>query len=55
VVSIIATKGNRVRLGISAPEEVTVYREEVWQRICQEAQDAPHNGAIRKARSQYPK
>ena len=32
-VTVIAVEGNVVRLGFSAPSEVGVYREEVWQRI----------------------
>ena len=32
-VTILAIKGNQVRLGIEAPKEVTVHREEVWERI----------------------
>ena len=36
VVTVIAAKGNVVRLGISGPENLDVYREEVWQRVCQE-------------------
>ena len=36
VVTVIATKGKAVRLGISAPEDIPVYREEVWQQLCQE-------------------
>lgn len=36
VVTVIAAKGNVVRLGISAPEDLDVYREEVWLRVCQE-------------------
>jgi carbon storage regulator len=38
-VTVLAVKGHVVRLGISAPEAVTVYREEAWQRICQEGRD----------------
>ena len=40
VVTVIAAKGNVVRLGISAPEDLDVYREEVWQRVCQEESPA---------------
>jgi carbon storage regulator len=29
-VAIVSVQGNRVRLGISAPDEVAVYREELW-------------------------
>ena len=36
VVTIIAVEGKAVRLGISAPEALAVYREEIWQRLCQE-------------------
>jgi carbon storage regulator len=29
-VTVVAVEGNRVRLGISAPADVAVYRKEVW-------------------------
>jgi carbon storage regulator len=32
-ITVVAVEGNVVRLGFSAPSEVGVYREEVWQRI----------------------
>lgn len=32
-VTIVAVKGGQVRLGINAPRDVEVHREEVWQRI----------------------
>jgi len=32
-VSVVAVKGNQVRLGITAPPEVRVDREEVFKRI----------------------
>jgi carbon storage regulator len=31
-VRVIAIEGKTVRLGISAPEDISVYREEVWQQ-----------------------
>lgn len=31
--SILGIRGDRVRIGISAPSGVTVHREEVWHRI----------------------
>ena len=37
-VRVVAIKGNVVRLGFDAPNEVGVYREEVWQRIRSEDQ-----------------
>jgi carbon storage regulator len=36
-VTVLAIEGNKVRLGISAPEEVAVYREEIWIRIRESA------------------
>ncbi len=33
-VTVVAIEGNTVRLGITAPTEVGVYREELWQRVC---------------------
>jgi carbon storage regulator len=32
-VTVVAVEGNKVRLGISAPDEVAVYREEVWRQV----------------------
>jgi carbon storage regulator len=35
-VTVVAIEGNVVRLGFTAPTEVGVYREEVWERISSE-------------------
>lgn len=32
-VTIVAIHGGAVRLGIAAPPDVEVHREEVWQRV----------------------
>jgi carbon storage regulator len=37
VFTLIAIKGKVVRLGISAPEHVGVFREEIWQQAGREA------------------
>lgn len=40
-VQVISISGNQIRLGIDAPKEVSVHREEIYQRIVarQEATD----------------
>jgi carbon storage regulator len=42
-VTVVAIEGNTVRLGITAPTDVGVYREELWQRVCaaKEKAEAP--------------
>jgi carbon storage regulator len=32
-VTVIAVKGNQVRLGINAPRDVEVHREEIYERV----------------------
>ena len=35
-VTVLGVKGNQVRLGVNAPREVAVYREELYERLKRE-------------------
>ncbi len=37
-VTVLGVKGNQIRLGIKAPKNVAVHREEIFERIQREAE-----------------
>lgn len=43
-VTVLGVKGNQVRIGVNAPRDVSVHREEIYERIKQENEENPESG-----------
>ncbi len=44
-VTVLGVKGNQVRIGVNAPRDIAVHREEIYERICRE-QEQPAGGHV---------
>lgn len=49
-VTVLGVKGNQVRIGISAPKNVAVHREEIYQRIQRQPQSPEIPVHVRRSR-----
>ena len=43
-VTVLGVKGNQVRIGINAPKDVSVHREEIYEKIKRKPDDPDDSG-----------
>jgi len=47
-ITVLGVKGNQVRVGVNAPKDVAVHREEIYERIKREGEGTPAQNTASK-------
>ena len=53
-VTVLGVKGNQVRIGVNAPKDVAVHREEIYERIKREQQGGESGDKPKQAAEYVP-
>jgi carbon storage regulator len=54
-VTVLGVKGNQVRIGVTAPKDVTVHRQEIYERIKKEETGEPAESPPPRPTTRYPR